>query len=120
MCGSANNRFSAARPAAAGILQPEPPDHPEGLDDYVPRKLGTSLDAFGESYGRFDHFEPVAPEPVRQFNLEAVSVGMHRVEFEKLECAPTETFKAAGRIRERHPGDEPDVNARKPAQEQSL
>ena len=58
-----------------------------------------------------------APEDVRQLDLEAVAVGPDALEVDRLQRAPPETFEAAGRISERHAGDDLHVLGRSEAEQ---
>ena len=107
-------------PAAAGVLEPEPPDHPEGFDDDVAGELGGAFDAVGKGDGDFGHAESFAPEAVGHFDLEAVAIGFHGIEGNGLERAAAEAFVAARGVGEGHAGDEPDIDAGAAAEEQSL
>src|SRR5208282_4719389 len=77
LTGLARKRSSFnPRPAAAAVLQPQPPDHPERLIDDVARQFGTAFDALGKGDGHLDDPETRAPEAVGHFDLEAVTVGL--------------------------------------------
>src|SRR5690349_17598230 len=79
-----------------------------------------TLRAFGENDRHFGDIETIPPEFVRQLDLKAIAMALDFFEIEGLQRATTKTFVTAGRISERHPGDEPDINAGTTAQEQSL
>src|SRR6184192_2323468 len=114
---SSHRTFSRRTPET--VLQPEPPDHEEGLAHDFPGHLGAALKPVGENDRHFDNLHSLAPELMGHFNLKTVPVGTHIVKVDGLEGAATKAFVTAGRVGERHSGDNPNVFGGAFAQHQS-
>lgn len=98
-------------PAAEAVLEEEAPDHEDGFVNDLARDLGGALEAVGKDDGNFDDFHALPPEFVCELDLEAVAVGANGIELDGFQGVATEAFEAAGRIAERHAGDDPHVEA---------
>jgi len=86
-------RGLASGSTAKAVLEPEPPDHEEGLTDDAAGHLGGALETVGEDDRHFGDAEPLAPDLVGQLDLEAVAIGTNGLEVELGEGLAAETLK---------------------------
>src|ERR1051325_6237342 len=85
---------SDRRPSPKSMLGPQAPDHEQRFPNDLARHLRRALETVRENDRHLGDAEAAPPEFVRQFDLKAVAVGVHRIEVERLECAATKAFEA--------------------------
>src|SRR6266545_7480747 len=88
------------------VLKPQPPDHPDRFPDDSAGHFRAALKTVGENDRYFHDPHSLPPKLVRHLDLKAVAVGADVLEIDGLQRAAAKTFVAAGRVGERHAGDE--------------
>lgn len=99
-----------SRASAQAVLEPEPPNHNQGLAHDVTGHLGMAFHTLGEDDGDLNDFVPVAPKPVGHFNLEAIAIRADIIQFDGLQGAAAEAFVTARGVGKGQSRDNVDVN----------
>ena len=86
-------------------MNPKADHHGDGLPDDVPGHFRVALEPVGENDRNFDDSHALAPQFVRELDLEAVTVRVDLVQVQGQQRTAPETLKPAGRISEGHPRD---------------